>query len=253
MRHLIICNDKGGVGKSLVAHLLGLVMLDRSEPLAIIECEKTPRLHRIFASAVEHRRVDGERIADIYDDPDRVFAFWDDLAESLATADSRRIVDMAAGLTRPLRRWAQAGGARRLADGAGVTFAVVATAEREAWHSAREDFLGLRALFPEARFCVVYNERDGRFSAEQVLDARGVVLKATRSPAWPYLQNAGRWDLVAQATNASDLAAATGLSLGTATRSLYAFTDWLLDATDAVEALVVEPAERRGLTLAASS
>ena len=244
MRHIVVCNDKGGVGKTLTAHLLALILLDRNETHSLIECEKTPRLQRIFGAEVDYRAVDNERISEIYENPDRLFTYWDNLAGTLNATPQRRVVDLAAGLTRPFCRWAHAGGAGLLNDGAGLTFAVIATAEREAWHSAAENLQLLRALFPRARFVAVYNERDGAMPSGQLEDVRGVTLKAVRVPAWSYLQNAGRFDLVAQ-TAADEVAEASALPLGTAARSIFAFTDWLLESTGALEALLDERSERR--------
>ena len=243
MRHVVVCNDKGGVGKTLTAHLLALILLDRNETHSLIECEKTPRLQRLFGAEVDHRAVDNERISEIYENPDRLFTYWDDLAATLNEAQERRVVDLAAGLTRPFCRWAHAGGAGLLNDGAALTFAVVATAEQEAWHSAAENLQLLRALFPQAHFVAVYNERDGAVPAGQLDNVRGVTLKAVRVPAWSYLQNAGRFDLIAQ-TSADEVAEAAALPVGTAARSMFAFTDWLLESTGALEALVEDRGER---------
>lgn len=244
MRHVIVCNDKGGVGKTLTAHLLALILLDRNETHCLIECEKTPRLPRVFGAEVDHRTIDNDRVSEIYENPDRLFAYWDALADTLMAAQQRRVVDLAAGLTRPFCRWAQAGGASLLDGGRRLTFAVVATAEHEAWHSAAENLETLRALFPDASFVAVYNERDGALPAANLANVRGITLKAVRVPGWAYLQNAGRFDLVAQLA-CEDVAAAANLPLGTAARSLFAFTDWLLVSTDALETLVEDRSAHR--------
>ena len=236
MNNVIVCNDKGGVGKTLVTHLLALILLDRQEIFRIVECEKMPRLRKLFGDLVDYRPIERHKVSEIYEDPDVMFTYWDDIATTLQ-GSQRCLVDMGAGVTFPFCRWAQASGQELLADGTGLTIVVVTTAEQESWKTASENLHVLRELFPKATFMTVYNERDGGFYGHQLSDDPGVTLKAVRVPAWPYLQNAGRFDLVAQRSG-EDIARACDLPVGTASRSMYAFTDWLLDASDALSPIV---------------
>lgn len=232
MRNVIVCNDKGGVGKTLVAHLLTLLLLDRKEHFRIIECEKMPRLRSVFGELVDYRPIERQRISEIYENPDVLFEYWDDIADTLG-GSVRCLVDMGAGVTFPFCRWAQASGSDLLGEGEGLTIAVVTTAEQEAWKSASNNLHLLRELFPKAEFVVVYNERDGEFYGHQLAAVPSVTLKAVRVPIWPYLQNAGRLDRLAQQTG-QEIARKCDVPVGTAARSMYAFTDWLLEATDAL-------------------
>lgn len=232
MAHILVCNDKGGVGKSLVAHLLSIILLDRGERFGLIECEKMPRLQKIFGMLVEFFPIEKNKVSAIYENPDVLFTYWDDIADRLGDG-TRRIIDMGAGVTFPFCRWVQASGEAVLDDGQGLTCCIVTTAEEESWQSAKSNLEVLRELLPKAEFIVVYNERDGAFYSRRFDGVAGVTLKSVRVPAWPWLQNAGRFDLLAQRTG-REVAEACDLPLGTAARSMYAFTDWLLESTDAL-------------------
>lgn len=236
MSNLLVCNDKGGVGKSVVSHLLALVLLDCEKSFRILECEKTPRLARIFGDFVYHRPVETQSVSEIYEDPDVLFSYWDRIATELAD-QTTSIVDMGAGVTFSFARWAQANGHEVLSGGAGQTIIMVTTAEQESWRSARGSLDSLSRLLPAARFVVVYNERDGAFHGHSLGDYEAIVLKAMRAPIWPHLQNDGRFDLLAQQSSA-EAARKYGVPVGTAARSLYAFTDWILESTDALAGAV---------------
>lgn len=242
MSHIIVCNDKGGVGKTLVCHLLTLLLLDRGEDFGIVECEKTPRLQKLFGDLVDFRPIDRHKVADVYENPDILFSYWDDVAESLA-GTRRRLVDMGAGVTFAFSRWAQSSGRDLLNQGENLTFAVVLTIENEALSTGAGNIRALGRLFPRARFVVIYNEKDGVFRTRQGGPAQAVRLPACRVPAWDHLQNAGRFDEVA-AKSGRELADECGIPLGPAARSMHAFTDWLLTATEALETVVAAPGRR---------
>jgi hypothetical protein len=238
MRNVIVCNDKGGVGKSLVTHLLALVLLDRASDFRIVECEKMSRLRGIFGDLVDYRPIEREKISEIYQNPDVLFAYWDRVAADVA--DERRcLIDMGAGVTFPFCRWAQASGCEQLGAGDDLTIAVVTTAEQESWRSAANNAEVLSELFPNAHIVVVYNERDGGFYGHNLGAYAGVTLKACRVPIWPYLQNGGRFDLLAH-TSSQEIARRCDVPVGTAARSLYAFADWLLEATDALAPVLAD-------------
>ncbi|MBK1698498.1 hypothetical protein [Rhodovibrio salinarum] len=230
MRNIIVCNDKGGVGKTLVTHLLALVLLDQHEPFRIIECEKMPRLRKLFGDLVDYRPIERQKVSEIYENPDILFTYWDEIAEKLQDR-KRSLVDMGAGVTFPFCRWAQASGRELLNNGANLTILIVTTAEQESWRTASNNAHVLRELFPEAEFMAIYNQRDGKFFGHSVGPFPGVPLKAVRIPAWPYLQNAGRFDELVQRPS-REVARTCDIPLGTAARSMYAFADWLLDSTD---------------------
>ncbi len=236
MSHIIVCNDKGGVGKTLVCHLLTLLLLDRGESFKVIECEKTARLKKLFGPLVEFHPIDRHRVADVYENPDVLFSYWDGIAESL-TGDTRCVVDMGAGVTFAFSRWAQSTGRELLNQGENLTFAVVLTIENEALTSGANNIRTLSRLLPRARFVVINNEKDGVFRTRHGEQSQFVRLPACRVPAWDYLQNAGRFDEVA-AKSGQEIAAEYGMELGPAARSMHAFTDWLLTATNNLETLV---------------
>lgn len=236
-RHILVCNDKGGVGKSLVSHLLGLILLDQREDFRVLECERRPRLQRVFGSLVEWLPTEEVNVGEVYTNPDRIFSHWDRLAEYLTGGD-RSLVDMGAGMTSPFIRWSEASGHEMLEDGRRLIFAVVVTVERNALSTGKENIEMLRRMFPKARIVAVQNEKAGLFT-KNIEEVNSVKLAGCRVPAWEYLQDEGRFDQVAMMSG-REIAEKYDMSLGAAARSMYGFADWLLDATDSL-APILDP------------
>ncbi len=251
MQKVLVCNDKGGVGKSLTTHLLGIMLIDRRDNFRIIECEKQPRLQLLFDNLVDYRPSEPTSVQDVLNNPDLIFGVWDDLGADLL-GHHRCLVDLGAGLTSRFLQWATVGGAQMLKNGAGLTFACVITANRDSIVAGLENMKAIGEVFPQAERFLIQNEKDGTFGprhevlATWIDDASTpggsiteIVLPACRAPAWGHLQSRARFDQSAM-LSPEQLAQETGIDTGPAVRSLYLFTDWLQRSMDALEPLIDE-------------
>jgi len=235
----VIGNDKGGVGKDLVAEGLYLAALQAGLQPALIEVEVAKRLGQIYPAAT-YVAAGTTSPEELYRNPDMAFAPLDDMAAACGKTAPFNIVCLGANLTGALQMWSRTNGQAAFGNGEAVCFAIVLTMNRGALASGLANLYELGRLYPAARRVAVLNEsvadfvQGDRNLAKKLALARGdgapvetVRLRRMAAPAWGYLQSMGPLAEVAQ-KSVADLVA-LGLPEGPSIRSLALFERWLAD------------------------
>ncbi|MCW6511325.1 hypothetical protein [Lichenifustis flavocetrariae] len=235
---VIIGNDKGGVGKDLVAEGIYLAARQRGQIPVLIEVEIEKRLANLYPEAV-HVMAGSTSPEELYRNPDKAFAPLDDAMTRAQEADLA-IVSLGANLTQALQVWAQSSSHALFGEGETLTFAIVLTMARGAMSSGLSNLYELGRLFPASRRVAVLNESvadfiDGdKHLPKRLKEAKGkakaietVKLPRMAAPAWGYLQNMGSLPEIA-AKKASELVA-FGLPPLPSARSLVMVEKWIAD------------------------
>lgn len=235
----VVGNDKGGVGKDLVAEGLYLAALRAGLQPSLIEVEVARRLGQLYPAAT-YIAAGATSPEELYRDPDRAFAPLDEMAIACRKPGQLGIVCLGANLTGALQMWSRTNGQAAFGDGAGICFAIVLTMNRGALASGLANLYELGRLYPAARRVAVLNEsvadfiQDDRNLAKRLTQARGegtpietVRIRRMAAPAWGYLQSMGPLAEVAQ-KRVADLVE-LGLPEGPSVRSLALFERWLAD------------------------
>ena len=236
MTSIIVGNDKGGVGKDLVAEGVYLAARKAGHAPALIELEIEKRLAQLYPEAI-HIASGTSSAEELYRNPDRAFAPLDE-AMSQARDVDLAITCLGANLTQALQVWSETSGPTFFGDGAEMTFVIVLTMSRGALPAGLSNLYELGRLYPACRRVAVLNETiadfiDGdRNLAARLSEARGkgkeietIKIRRMAAPAWGYLQNMGSLpEIVAKSVD--DLVA-FGLPLGPSARSLAMVEKWV--------------------------
>lgn len=239
LQRLMVLNDKGGIGKSIVIHGLSLELAASGVDHRVIEAESDPRLHRVLgANRVLFHPLTDESLRDIRKNPDLVAEYWDAVAEEFT--DGIRLLDMGANASKMFWQWWDSGSGRlMLGDGAGIGALVVTTNEIEAMRLAGEALERVAEEMPAARLYVVVNEHQGTLPAshpalDRLCEAAGsragevarIILPKCVAPAWPVMFGMGK-PLSELATLRPQELQPLGYRLGAAARSVADVGEWL--------------------------
>jgi hypothetical protein len=239
VQRLMVLNDKGGIGKSIVIHGLSLELAAAGVNHRVIEAESDARLQRVLGEdRVLFRPLSEDSLRDIRRNPDLVAEYWDAVAEEFMSGV--RLLDMGANASTLFWRWWETGTGRlMLGDGTGIGALVVTTAELESMRLAREALARAAEEMPQARLFVVVNEHQGAMPADSpALDslcegAKGragevvrIVLPRCAAPAWQAMFGMGR-PLSELATLRPQDLVPLGFRLGAAARSVSDVAEWL--------------------------
>lgn len=238
MKHpvIIIGNDKGGVGKDIVAEALHEACRRTALEHQMIEVESQRRLGHLYPDThfIEASAIGAD---EIYANPDAVFAPMDTLA-GLVRQAPMSIVCLGANLTGGFLAWSETNGDRVFGDGSNLHFVCLLTMNRSALAAGLTNLYDFGVQYPTARRTAILNEFaapfiDGdRHLAKRLREAQGeggpietVRLTRMAAPAWGYIQNLGPLADVAKmpAQKLIDL----GIPEGPAIRSMAMFEKWL--------------------------
>jgi hypothetical protein len=238
MTAIIVGNDKGGVGKDLIAEGIYLAAIQADANPALFEIEVSKRLALLYPGAtfISAGAIDP---AEIYRNPDSVFAPLDAATAAWRQAELT-ITSFGANFTGAFQAWSNTNGAAAFGKGKELTFAIVLTMNRDALAAGLSNLFELGQLYPAARRIAVLNEAVADFIegdknlAHRLEQARGdgspidtVRIRRMAAPAWGYLQNLGPLTKVAQMT--AQQLVNLGLPEGPSVRSLALFERWLTD------------------------
>lgn len=233
---ILIGNDKGGVGKDLVAE--GLHEAARRVDLdhQMIEVESQKRLSHLHPEA-RFIQAAAIRADEVYENPDAIFQPMDSLA-GLVQQSPISVVCLGANLTGGFLAWSETNGDRVFGDGGKLHFVCVLTMNRSALAAGLSNLYDLSVQYPAARRTAILNEfaapfiNGDRHLAKRLREAQGEgapieTIRLTRmaAPAWGYIQNLGPLAEVAKmpALKLIDL----GLPEGPAIRSMAMYEKWL--------------------------
>ena len=95
LERLMVLNDKGGIGKSIVIQGLSLELAAAGVDHRVIEAESNPRLQRVLGpERVAFHPLSEDSLAAIRRNPDLVAEYWDVIAEEFTAGV--RLLDMGA-------------------------------------------------------------------------------------------------------------------------------------------------------------
>lgn len=163
MAKFLIANDKGGVGKSLLAHFCVVALRGSNLSPRIVEYDRQPKLRRLFGNAVESHAT-GPDLAALESDPGAAARFWDPVLAMLAEPQPL-VLDFGAQVWSGFSQWAQASNLATLAPGVGVTILVPVTADPEAVAGAVRVLEEAPMLLPQARLVLMVCDKDGQVAS----------------------------------------------------------------------------------------
>ena len=149
MSTIIVGNDKGGVGKDLVAEGLYLAALKAGASPALFEVEVSKRLAHLYSNAT-YISAGAVEPAEMYRNPDAAFAPIDEATGAWRHAPLA-IACLGANLTGAFQAWSTTNGVTAFGDGASLTFAIVLTMNRDALAAGLSNLYELGRLYPAAR------------------------------------------------------------------------------------------------------
>ena len=238
VERLMVLNDKGGIGKSIVVHGLSLELAAAGVDHRVIEAESNPRLQRVLGpDRVLFHPLSEDSLAAIRRNPDLVAEYWDVIAEEFTAGV--RLLDMGANAGTLFWNWWNSGSGRlMLGDGAGMGVLVITTAEIEAMRLAREALARAATEMPDARLFVVVNEHQGAMPADhpaleglcggagpRAEEVVRIVLPRCSAPAWQAMVGMGK-PLNELATMKPQDLVPLGYRLGAAARSVSDVVEW---------------------------
>lgn len=201
---LIICGDKGGIGKDLIFSIIYLAALEAGRNPTVHEVEMNRRLGDFFPDS-NFYEIAGRSPEEILSNPKITYGALGDFAKAIAK-DGFHLGVMGASLTTAFLRYSGEGedslGRAILGDGDGIGMAVVTTMQDASLTVAVENLVGISAAYPKAKRIVVLNDlvADFQDGDEYVEDVLGVAEKAgtpiTRirinrcaAPTWGHMMN----------------------------------------------------------------
>ena len=240
---LIVGNNKGGVGKDLIAAgLYHAALLAGVSPAALLllELESSARLAAIYPEAVTIV-VDLPTPAALYADPDAVYAALDRAAD-LWNQPQVSITSLGANVTGALLTWcAKDGLGSKVLNRPDTIFVIALTMNRHALSSGLTNLYEIGQTLPAAKRVAVLNDihanfmDNDKFLAKRLEEARGdgmpiETLRLTRcsAPAWGYAQNLGI--LAEIAALDPDVLIRLGLPEGPGRRSMPIIASWIKDS-----------------------
>lgn len=159
MIKVFIANDKGGVGKSLVAQFCVLALDANGLNPDIIEYDNQPKMRSLFgADRVETNSI-GLNADGSGDLEDGVMS-WDPLLEKLL-GDKSFVVDFGAQAWAGFSEWAESIALEQYYKGKGLSIIVPVTADREALNGAIRVLKSARQLLPSAKIHLLKVNKDG--------------------------------------------------------------------------------------------
>ena len=241
VERLMVFNDKGGIGKSIVIHGLSLELAAAGVEHRVIEAESNARLQRVLGpDRVLFHPLSEDSLRDIRRNPDLVAEYWDAIAEEFTAGV--RLLDMGANAGTLFWNWWDSGSGRlMLGDGTGTGALVITTAEVEAMRLAREALAQVADAMPNARLFVVVNQHQGAMPAdhpaldglcatagERAGEVERIILPRCSAPAWQAMVGMGKPLSDLAALRPQDLVP-LGYRLGAAARSVSDVVDWLAE------------------------
>lgn len=162
--NLVVCNDRGGLGKTLLANFLMTTVSELELKARLIEYDVNSRLEGHFIpERLEWRRISQDFLEVMNQGGDALFNYWDPLAPELQ--EGGLIIDFGANVSNAFFDWADLSGVDYyLGQGEALTFFVPVTADMAAARTGIGTLHRIHAIFPRARRVLVENEYSGRFT-----------------------------------------------------------------------------------------
>ena len=235
----IIANDKGGVGKSMLAQFCILHVARTVRPLRAIEVDRQPKLRRFFGEAVltypigpdwQTQFVDGASVA----------AFWDPIVK-LLQVERPLVADFGAQVWDYFAAWADSVMLGELVDTSRIRILIPVTADAEAVSGALKIVHTSRSILParDASLVVLWSDKDGDpamleglpeiVELRREITDRGIIerrLPLLSREGYPMLASRGwHFDRIRKAKPAEVVREAGGTAM-LAARTIKSVRDW---------------------------
>lgn len=155
MKKVMIANDKGGVGKSLIAQFCVLALEANGNCPDIVEYDNQPKLRSLFGP----NRVKTHKLGSAATISEEE-AVWDPLLDNLIS-DTALVADFGAQAWTGFTDWAKNISLAQQSDGKDVFIVVPVTADREALNGAIKVLKTARQTLPKAQVHIVKVDKDG--------------------------------------------------------------------------------------------
>lgn len=159
----VTTNNKGGVGKTTVAHYVTMAHDLAGLPIDIIEVDEATRLSEIYPKRVTNLPI-SPSMADLMSNGEAAIDNFMPLHQALRN-DKTTLIDLGASATKGFLETADLGGlGEEIGGGHNLVVFIVTTTDQSALASAHEIYSKTRRIFPFARVGLVFNEKDGPFA-----------------------------------------------------------------------------------------
>ncbi len=234
---ILVVNDRGGVGKTLLSHHVMATAMMEGMALRVVEYEVNERLARLYGPEhVEHRKITQDFVNMMGAGGDGFFEFWDKIGPELQRGG--RLFDFGGNISQWFFNWAEVSGFDYyVGDGSRLIFMVPVTVDLASLQTGMATLERIATIAPNAKRIIVENGFSGSFTqleeshyaqrkAEMIEreNVAVVTMPACTAPAWARLTG-HRIDQVAQMTR-EDLVR-LGVSPPVASRSLIVIHEWL--------------------------
>ncbi|CAK0746059.1 hypothetical protein CCP2SC5_130012 [Azospirillaceae bacterium] len=247
---ILVLNDRGGVGKTLLSHHLLATAVLEGLSLRVVEYEVNERLARLYGpELVEHRRISQDFVNLMGAGGDGFFEFWDSIGPELQRGG--RLYDFGGNISQWFFNWAEVSGFDYyVGDGSRLTFMVPVTVDLASLQTGMATLERVAAIAPNAKRVLVENGFSGPFSqleeshyarrkAEMVERENVTVISMSpcTAPAWARLTG-HRLEQVANMTR-EDLVR-LGMSPPVASRSLIVIHEWLRNMRQSLSPYLID-------------
>lgn len=159
----IVMNNKGGVGKTTIAHFLVMAHDMAERVLRIIEVDEARKISEIYPGRVESLTI-SPAFQDLMSNGEAAIDHFMPL--HLALRDDRpTLIDFGAAASKGFLETAELGDlGDEIGGGHNVIAVIVTTTDASALESASDIYRRVRKIFPFARVALVFNEKDGPFA-----------------------------------------------------------------------------------------
>lgn len=158
----LIGSDKGGVGKSMIALILGLANDQASRPFRIIEIDHQMKLRSVMGDRVDLSLKASPELRDVTRNRHAAESFYNPVYEMWTQSDS--VTDLGANVTTSLLEWIRECDIPSLAEEDNIAFRFVAitTPDDQAMKSAVSAIEEVAKTFgSDASMCLIMNDISG--------------------------------------------------------------------------------------------
>lgn len=255
---ILVLNDRGGVGKTLLTHHLMATAMLEGLPVRVVEYEVNERLARLFGpEMVEHRRISQDFTNLMGAGGDGFFEYWDVIGPELQRGG--RLYDFGGNISQWFFNWAEVSGFDYyVGDGSRLTFMVPVTVDLASLQTGMATLERVATIAPGARRVLVENGVSGSFSQlddshyarrkAEMVEREGLTvinMPPCSAPAWARLTG-HRLDEVA--TMSREDLIRLGMTPPVASRSLIVIQDWLRTLRQALLPFLSEAFRPSGVT-----
>lgn len=248
-RIIVVGGDRGGSGKSTVAHLLALRLEMAGTNARLIEVDAEERLGKVFGpERVTSKVIAQAELVQIMEDPSLAFRLWEEIGEMLESGEDV-VLDLGGNLSVAFADWARQAGVAYIGQGEGMDIVILCSGDPVGIESCQQTLGRFRRALPQARRWLVVNPLHAPLSAEsetvqgiaRAYGLAGVVeMKRCASPIFGAVLDYGEPFSRSMERPFRDFVSG-GVTKGTAALGHSMFVSWVGDSLRALDPLAPNP------------